>query len=160
MVETYQDPASFRSALELSGRDSLRSQVFNPVLYASPTTNESDSASGLNLELSAPQFLGSRNSPSQIRSAIVTLPPGLTVNPDAADGQSCLPRRPGELRHRGPRTVPGQLEDRDISPSAPRRSRRPLEGSVFIGEPQPGDQYRLFMIADRDSASTPSWSGQ
>ncbi len=35
----------------------------------SPTTHQADSASGLNIELSAPQFLGFANSPSEIRAA-------------------------------------------------------------------------------------------
>ena len=75
-----------------------------------------------NIELSAPQFLGFAASPSEIKSAIVTLPPGFTINPDAADGQTRLHRRAGQLRHRGAgRTAPTTPRSAP-SRSAPRRS--------------------------------------
>src|SRR4051812_4712903 len=88
-VQTYQDPEN-PTPVEgtYPATTNCDLEVFNPVLYASPTTTATDSASGLNLELSAPQFLGFANSPSEVRSATVTLPPGFTINPDAADGQT------------------------------------------------------------------------
>ena len=82
-------------------------QVFNPVLYARPTTNETDSPSGLDLELSAPQFLGFAASPSQLQigdrdparrasRSTRTPPTGRRACTDAA----------GELRQRGPGRCP------------------------------------------------------
>ena len=76
------------------------------MLYASPTTSETDSASGLNLELSAPQFLGFANSPSEIKSATVTLPPGFTINPDAADGQTACSDELANFDSEGPAECP------------------------------------------------------
>ena len=43
-------------------------EVFKPVLYASPTTTETDSPSGLDIEFSDPQFLGCAASPSELKS--------------------------------------------------------------------------------------------
>ena len=88
-VQTYQDPSNpTTQQSSYPATTACDLEVFNPVLYASPTTNETDSPSGLNIELSAPQFLGRAASPSEIKSSVVTLPPGFTINPDAADGQS------------------------------------------------------------------------
>jgi hypothetical protein len=147
VVQSYQDPdhpvtadASYPATTECD------LEVFNPVLYASPTTEETDSASGLNLELSAPQFLGLANSPSEIRSATVTLPPELTVNPDAADGQTACTDAAAHFDDEGPAECPdtSKIGTFAIGTQALPGS---LEGSVYIGEPKPGDQYRLFLIA-------------
>ena len=121
-------------------------EVFNPVLFASPTTSETDSPSGLNIKLSAPQFLGFAASPSELKAATVTLPPGLTINPDAADGQTIVHRSRGELRLRGASRMPRQLQDRHLRDRHPSAA-GPLDGSVYIGEPKPGNQYRLFLVA-------------
>ena len=68
----------------------------------------------MDIELRARQFLeGEAPTPSTLRSATLTLPPGLTVNPDAADGQtSCSDAQAGFGTGLGG-SVPGQLEDRD-----------------------------------------------
>ena len=61
---------------------------FNPSLYAQPTTNETDTASGIDVNLSIPQQLSSTiPSPSELRAATVVLPPGFSINSSAADGK-------------------------------------------------------------------------
>jgi hypothetical protein len=146
-VQTYQDP-SHKSVKHSQYPDTTHCdlEVFNPVLYASPTTAETDAPSGLNVDLSAPQFLGFAASPSEIRKAIVTLPEGFTVNPDAADGQTMCTEDEANFGTEGPAECPDnakigtfQIETQALP--------GPLIGSVYIGEPKPGDQYRLFEIA-------------
>ena len=44
--------------------------------------------------------------------------------------------------------MPRQLEDRQLSTSHTPALDDPLPGSLYIGEPQPGNQYRVFMIFD------------
>ncbi len=81
-VQTYQDPAhpTVEEANYPATTDCDK-EVFRPVLFANSTTNETDSASGLNVELSALQFLTHASYPSEIRSAIVTLPEGFMTTP-------------------------------------------------------------------------------
>ena len=43
--------------------------------------------------------------------------------------------------------MPRQLQDRHLLDRHPGPRTDRLEGSVYIGEPKPGDQYRLFLIA-------------
>ena len=146
-VQTYKDPehlskaeSSYPAITECEG------ETFKPVLYASPTTTETDAPSGLNVELSDPLPLGFAASPSEIESATVTLPPGFTINPDAADGQSHVHRSGGQLQLRRPGPLSRQLQDRNLRGRLA-EPQRPLEGSVYIGQPEPGNQYRLFVIA-------------
>src|SRR5215213_6263428 len=61
---------------------------FNPSLAAGPTTTQTDSASGLAVDLVVPQFQDpSTPSPSEIRTGAVELPVGFSINPGAADGK-------------------------------------------------------------------------
>ena len=147
IVRTYQDPGNPTSVQgSYPATTNCDLEVFNPVLYASPTTNEADSASGLNLELSAPQFLGFANSPSELKSATVTMPPGFTINPDAADGQTACSDALANFDSESPAQCPdgSKIGTFAISTQALPDS---LDGSVYIGEPKPGNQYRLFLIA-------------
>jgi hypothetical protein len=146
-VETYQDPAHRSTASDdYPATTACDLEVFNPVLYASPTTNETDAPSGLNIELSAPQFLGFAAAPSQIRKASVTLPEGFTINPDAADGQTMCTEAQANFDSPGPANCPDTSKIGTFSIGTQALDGR-LEGAVYIGEPKPGDQYRLFEIA-------------
>ena len=147
-VQTYQDPnnpttkqASYPAATDCD------LEVFNPVLHASPTVNETDSPSGLNIELRAPQFLGFAASPSEIESALVTLPPEFTINPDAADGQKACTDAEANFGTEAPASCPdnSKIGTFQIGTQA---LPGPLTGAVYIGQPRSGDQYRLFLIAD------------
>ena len=146
-VQTYQDPEeSTEAESSYPATTGCENEVFKPVLFASPTTEETDSASGLNVELNAPQFEGFAVSPSEIKSATVTLPPGFTINPDAADGQTMCTEAQANFNSEGPAECPDSSKIGTFSIGTPSLNGR-LEGSVYIGEPKPGDQYRLFEIA-------------
>jgi hypothetical protein len=147
-VQTYQDPANATSAeSNYPATTECEKEVFKPVLYASPTTSNSDSPSGLNVELSSPQFLTHAASPSEIRSAIVTLPEGFTVNPDAADGQSSCTDAEMGFGSEAQSGCPDQSKIGTFALHTVALS-GPLIGAVYIGRPQPGNTYRLFMAAD------------
>jgi hypothetical protein len=146
-VQTYQDPEHLsKKTSEYPETLGCDLEVFNPVLYAGPTTSEADAPSGLNVELSAPQFLGFAASPSEIKTAVVTLPPGFTVNPDAADGQTMCTEAEANFASEKPAECPDKSKIGTFSIGT-KALRGRLEGAVYIGEPKPGDQYRLFEIA-------------
>jgi hypothetical protein len=146
-VYTYQDPVPSTEDAEYPGTTACDSEVFRPVFNVGLTTGETDAPSGLNIQLIAQQVLGVTNSPSQLRSAVVRLPEGFSVNPDAADGQRACKDSEAEfgteLRSHCPdNSKIGTMEV--ITPAL----NGPLKGSLYIGEPQPGNQYRLFMLFD------------
>ena len=146
-VQTYQDPEHLSEAkAEYPETTGCEQESFAPVLYASPTTGETDSPSGLNVDLHDPQPLGFAATPSAIKSATVTLPEGFTINPDAADGQTMCPDSQANFASEGPAECPDQAKIGTFSIGTPALDGR-LDGSVYIGEPKPGDQYRLFMTA-------------
>jgi hypothetical protein len=147
-VETYQDPGKFTHA-ESSYQPTTGciKGTFKPLLQASPTTGETDSPAGLDVNLSAKQFEGFAVSPSQIKEAIVTMPEGLTINPDAADGQSACRDSEANFGSDDAAHCPDNAKIGTLSVGSPTLDGR-LTGSLYFGEPKPGDQYRLFMVFD------------
>ncbi|MGA8746019.1 MAG: hypothetical protein WB507_09155 [Solirubrobacterales bacterium] len=146
-VQTYQEPENPTEAeSSYPPTSGCYSETFNPVLSAAATTDQTDSPSGLNLDLSAALSEGFAATPSEIRAATVTLPPGFTVNPDAADGQADCTDAQANFGSEGPAECPDSAKIGTISIDSPALNGH-LQGSVYIGEPQPGDQYRLFEIA-------------
>ena len=147
-VETYQDPGVLSHAeSSYPAMTGCYAETFKPLLHASPTTNETDSPTGLDVNLHAQQFEGFAVSPSNIKAAIVTLPQGLTINPDAADGQSACTDAEANFGSEGPAQCPDNAKIGTLSVGSPTLEGR-LTGSLYFGEPKPGDQYRIFMIFD------------
>jgi hypothetical protein len=129
----------------ITGCDQL---TFAPSLSAQPTTTEADSPSGLDVELVVPQTLSATTpSPSQIRGATLKLPPGFTINASAADGKVSCSAAQANFGSRAAAQCPeyskiGNLEIETSSlPGA-------LPGALYLGEPLPGDRYRVFLVAD------------
>ncbi len=146
-VESYADPTHHPPVnANYPPIEGCENEVFKPVLQASPTTSETDSASGLNLDLKSPQFLTHAAEPSEIKEAVVTLPEGFTINPDAADGQTECKETEANFMSEGPANCPDTSKIGTFSIGTPALPER-LEGSVYIGEPKPGDQYRLFLTS-------------
>jgi hypothetical protein len=145
-VQSYQDPSHLSHAeSEYPAITGCENVTFKPVLTSSLTTSNTDSASGLNLRLHVPQVFGFTPTPSQARAVIVTLPEGLTVNPDAADGQTMCTDVQARFGSEAHGECPDQAKIGTIALGTPALD-GPLIGSIYIGEPQPGNQYRLFMI--------------
>jgi hypothetical protein len=146
-VQTYQDPQHLsRAEATYPPITGCEAEKFEPVLQASPTTAETDSASGLNVELRSPQFLTKAAAPSEIKSADVTLPPGFTINPDAADGQTACTDAAANFGSEGAANCPDTSKIGTFEIGTPALP-EPLEGAVYIGQPEAGNQYRLFEIA-------------
>jgi hypothetical protein len=146
LVETYQDPGNFSEAQSSYPEiEECERETFKPLLQGRPTTSETDSAAGMDLNLSAKQFEGFAASPSEIKSAVVTFPQGLTINPDAADGQSACSDDEANFESEGPANCPDNSKIGTLSVGSPTLDGR-LQGSLYFGEPKPGNQYRIFMI--------------
>lgn len=120
---------------------------FSPSLSASPTTSSTDSASGLDVELTVPQFQDPHTpSPSELRASTISLPAGFTINPNAADGKgSCS----DAAAHFGTRLEAECPEFSKVGTSVLESSAlpAPIRGFIYIGEPKPHDRYRVILTA-------------
>jgi hypothetical protein len=147
-VQSYQDDQHVsETESTYPAIEGCENEVFKPVLQARPTTVETDSATGVDIELRDPLFLGKAASPSQIRGAVVKFPEGLTINPDAADGQRACTDDQANFDTEGPDECPDNSKIGNITIHSVALSDS-LEGAIYFGEPKPGDQYRIFMMAN------------
>jgi hypothetical protein len=121
---------------------------FDPSLSAQPTSREADSPSGLDVDLEVPQFQSPTvPSPSEIRATTMTLPPGFTVNPNAADGKSACADQAARFGSRAAAECPELAKVGTLSIDS---SALPglLRGYAYLGQPLPGNRYRAFLVAD------------
>ncbi len=146
-VYSYQDPVPSTAQEEYPQTTKCTSEVFRPVFNVGLTTAEADAPSGLNMQLIAQQVLGFTNAPSQLRTATVNLPAGFSINPDAADGQLSCPDSAANFDNNLPSHCPDTSKIGTVEVVTPALN-GPLTGGLYIGEPKPNNQYRLFMLFD------------
>ena len=146
-VTTYQDPVPSKGVDSYPATTGCSAMTFRPVLLATPTSKEGDSPAGLDLIMKAFQPLGRSTTPSPIRHGSLTLPEGLSINPDAADGQTACPDALANFGSEAPTQCPDSSKIGTFAVGVPALD-GPLNGAIFIGEPQPGNQYRFFLVAE------------
>ena len=147
-VRTYQDPEHLStSTATYPATTGCYSMTFDPVLFANLTTSQADTPSGLDLRMKAPQPLGFASTPSSIHAVTLALPEGLTINPDAADGQRACSDAAANFGTEAPAECPDNAKIGTFAIHTPALD-GPLQGAIYIAEPKPGDQYRLFLVVD------------
>jgi hypothetical protein len=140
VVETATAPWPATSGCEQLG--------FSPSLLGRPTTTDADTSSGLDIDLKVPQIM-SPTSPtaSQIRATTVSLPEGFSINPNAADGKTSCSDAEARFGTKEEAQCP---ENAKVGTLSILSSALPDEipGAIYLGEPKPGDRYRLIIVAD------------
>ena len=122
--------------------------TFSPSLTATPTTESGDSMSGLDVTLSVPQTQSPTTpSPSEIRSAVMTLPDGFSLAPNAANGKVACADDELSFTTESAAHCPefAKIGTSTIDSSA---LPGPIHGSIYIGQPLPDQTYRVFVTAD------------
>jgi hypothetical protein len=171
-VDSWENPSLFHEALyesaDLGGSpvsvEGCNALDFEPSIEAEPTTNLSDSPSGLRFNLHQPQnFDLSGLSTAALRDAIVSLPQGMSANPSQAGGlQACSTEQIGLATaieefpinfDKAPDSCPDAAKLGMVEVSSPLLAEvdasgtevqydpegnaipRPLQGSVYLAEP-------------------------
>lgn len=90
--------------------------------------------------------------PSHVDDVTVALPPGLTLNPSVANGLvACTDEQLGKGTS-NPIACPEASAIGTVSIDTPLLA-DPLQGTAYVGQPLPGDQYRLFVTAAGNGVS-------
>lgn len=148
-ASSWQQPEEFVSetALTDSAPTECDRLAFDPTIEVTPDSTEPDAPSGYEVKLGVPQSDDpDGRGTAHLRDATVTMPPGVTISPSTADGlQACSDAQLGFGSDR-PTSCPEASKIGSISIDTPVLP-GPLVGDIHVGQPLPGNQYRLFLTA-------------
>jgi hypothetical protein len=121
---------------------------FDPSLAANPTTTNTDTASGMEVVLRVPQFQDPNvPSPSELRANTVTLPEGFSINPNAADGKDSCSDEQSRIGTEEEAQCPENSKVGTVTIDSSALP-APIHGFIYLGEPKPGEPYRLVLTAN------------
>jgi hypothetical protein len=133
---------------------------YDPSIAVDPNTAKTDSPSGAAVAVDVPHILGAeepggadKQDSSNTRTAVVTLPSGMGINPSAADGlQTCADAQLGKGT-RNPVACPAASKIGTVEIESPPLPEGTLTGNVYAGRqlsriPTSGDEYRIFVDAE------------
>jgi hypothetical protein len=126
---------------------------FQPTTSQSPGTNQTDSPMGGMVEVKVPFSPSADIYQSNVRTADVTLPQGLGVNPSAAGSlQACTDSQFGKGT-RNQVACPAGSKIGTVAIDTPPLPDGTLTGNVYLGtqqsrEPESGNEYRIFIDAE------------
>jgi hypothetical protein len=121
---------------------------FTPTFEAALTNPEAAAPSGLDTELTVPQDESPQGlATSALKSAVVRLPPGVSINPAAADGlQACSAAQVGYGKAVAS-ACPDAAKIGSIEAEIPALEET-LHGSVYQRTPEPGRLFGFWVVAD------------
>ena len=152
-VDSYEDPGNFQRStnetpVAATGCGAL---AFSPSLSMTPETTQSDQPDGLSAGLHVPQLTDEPSKPDSpdVQSAEVTLPEGMTLNPSAANDLEACSSAQFDAG-----ACPGGSSVGTFSVNAPGIPDGSLNGSVYVGEPEPeqgpetGGEFRILLLGE------------
>jgi len=127
---------------------------YAPGLAVDPNTADVNSPSGAAVTVSVPHITGADSQDSSVtKTAQVSLPQGMGINPAAANGlQTCSNALFGEGT-KNPTGCPPASKIGTVEITSPPLPEGNLSGDVFVGEqlsrdPTSGEEYRIFVDAE------------
>ncbi len=154
-VESWEDPGEqVEQSTTMPAPSGCERLEMAPTIAAAPGTTRVDSPSGYEFSLKVPQ----KEEPygmatPDLRTIEVTLPPGASLSPAAANGlQGCSDEQLAAS------SCPNASKIGTVSLRSPLLS-QPLTGTLYLGTPTPTQLYRIFLMASGDSV-TIDLSGQ
>jgi hypothetical protein len=126
---------------------------FNPSIGVTPGTNAVDSPAGATTEVKLPIEPNPKGQEtSTVRVAKVTLPPGMGLNPSAANGLAACTDAQFGKGTRNPVTCPAASKVGTVVVDTPPLPEGPLAGNVYVGSqksrnPESGEEFRIFVHA-------------
>ncbi len=129
---------------------------YDPSIDVDPGTSQTDSPAGATVTVELPEVKGGGNQgTSHTRSALVTLPQGMGLNPSAADGLEACSDDQFHKGSREPVACPAASRIGTVEVDTPPLPDGSLSGPVYVGkqlsrDPASGNLYRIFVNARSD----------
>jgi hypothetical protein len=145
-------PATYTTPI---GAEECDKVPFAPAFRLKPATSQSDAPDGITTELEIPHSPEpTETDASQLKTAVVTLPEGMTLNPSAARGlQACTPEQIG-IHTTSPVTCPPASKIGTVRIDTPNLPPGSLQGNIYLGGPSSGPitQPPYIVYLDAESA--------
>ena len=121
------------------GAENCGEVPFEPAFRLKPQTTQSDLPDGITTELEIPHSPNSsQTDASQLKTAVVTLPEGMTLNPSAARGlEACTPEGIG-IHTKNPVACPAGSKLGTVTIDTPDLPPGSLQGNIYLGGPSSG----------------------
>lgn len=136
------------------GTNNCEAEGFGPFLTLTPETTVSDAPDGLSFEVTSPHNTKelSATDNSDLKTATITLPEGLTMNPSAGAGLAgCTPEQIG-IGTRNSVTCPSGSKIGTVNLEVPTLPPGALQGPIFLGKPAgaqiTGPPYTIYFDAE------------
>lgn len=127
---------------------------YQPEVEVEPGAAATNSPAGAGVEVTVPHITGGGNQDSSVtKTATVTLPAGMGINPSAANGlQTCTDAQFGKGTKALTSGCPPQSKIGTVTVKSPPLPEGDLTGNVFVGQqlsrdPTSGNEYRIFIEA-------------
>jgi hypothetical protein len=129
----------------ITGCDKLR---FNPTIEAHPLIQTAGIPSGYAIDVNVPQ----NEDPSglatpTLKDATVTFPEGVTLSPSITHGLGVCSDAQLQIHNAQPVACPNTANIGFVEVTTPLLNHK-LRGNVYVGQPLPGDQYRIFLVLE------------
>jgi hypothetical protein len=122
--------------------------TFEPTFTAVPTNPEAAAPTGLDATLTIPQDETPQGrGTSTLKSASVSLPAGLTINPAAGDGLAACSAEQVGYQTTEPSRCPDAAKIGSVEVEVPALERT-LLGAVYQRTPEPGHLFRFWLVTD------------
>jgi hypothetical protein len=147
-ANSWQSPGSIDTAsAHMPGMSNCEALSFSPTLSAQPDPKVADSPAGMNVDLHVPQ---APDTPSAlatpaVKKAVVTLPPGMTLNSATADGLGVCSEKQFGLTKSNQPACPNASKIGSVEIDSPIQA-DPLVGSVYLAEPVVNEVHSLLAI--------------
>jgi hypothetical protein len=121
---------------------------FSPSLEVEPTSHRAGAPTGLDLTIKLPASEGiDVLEPSQTRYMRIDFPQGLAINTGASDGLATCSASDVHFEEDAASECPNAAKLAATEFEVPVLERR-LKGAIYLAEPQPGDPFRVWIVAD------------
>jgi hypothetical protein len=121
---------------------------FGPGLTVEPTSHRPSSPTGMNVTIRLPASEGVEVlEPSQMRDIRVALPEGIEISTAASDGLDTCNAEEVKLGERVAAQCPDAAKMASVEIDIPALPRR-MKGAVYLQEPEPGNPFRIWLVAD------------
>jgi hypothetical protein len=151
-MNTYQHPGTFVTKKTTTPAiEGCEDVPFDPEVAVASPQHSAHAPGGLDVNLSMPQGRSVNGlAESDVRSATVTLPQGVAVNPASADGLQACSDEQLRLGLEGPSNCPDAAKLGSVEIDTPLLE-EPLGGSVYLRtqaskDPASGEMYRLAIV--------------